>query len=319
VSELTLLRQLAPETEAPSAAAHALAARRLRHAARAEQRPPRIRRRALIPGLGFALAAVAAAVAIALGVSGPNAAPAAAAQLLTRAAEAARQQPSLVPLPPGRYLYVKSIDAYLATSTDPPPYSVLVPHVREIWLGGRRSYLHETSGKPVFLSERDRRRWIAAGRPPVTGQGASITAFRARSLDLPSDPNQAYEQLVAQARAKDSSFAWAMFQLIGDGLRETLATPEQRAALFAAAARVPGIVLIGHATDGAGRRGIAIAVRDDSNEERLQLIVDPKSGDLLAEQEVVLAGNPFGYPAGTVIGSATYVETALVAGKRARP
>jgi hypothetical protein len=49
------------------------------------------------------------------------------------------------------------------------------------------------------------------------------------------------------------------------------------------------------------------------------LILDPDTGILLAEQEVTLEHNAFGVTAGRVVGSATYLSTAIVDGPRARP
>ena len=49
------------------------------------------------------------------------------------------------------------------------------------------------------------------------------------------------------------------------------------------------------------------------------LVFDPSSSVLLAEGETTLAGNSFGYPAGTRIESITYLETAVVDSLGARP
>ena len=318
MSELAALRRIRPHAGPPSEAAYRLAADRLHDAILSERRSRLARHRMVLPGLGISLAAAVVAVVVII-ATGRSAAPASAAAVLERAAAAARSRPSLVSLPPGHFLYIRSVDAYLATDDDAPSFSVLLPHVSELWLGSHSGRLRERSGKPVFLSERDRRRWIAAGRPRLPGEGTSDMRIRSQRLMLPSRPDAAYAVLARQARTKDSSFAWAMFQLIGDDLRETLSAPAQRAALLAAAARVPGIVLVGNVTDRAGRRGVAIAVHSDDDHERLELIVDPGTGELLGEEEIVLAGNSFGYRPGTVIGHVTYLETAVVASDHARP
>ena len=316
MSELEVLRRMAPATSAPSPSGYERAAARLDLRIRQEARP-RLRRRLLRPGLG--LVACAAVLASVLAGLSTRTTESAAAPVLERAAAAARAQEA-TPLAPGEYLYIRSINGYLATRSDAPSYSVLIPQVREVWLGRSNGRLRETSGKPVFLSARDRARWVASGRPPLSGGDVpGDVRIRSRALDLPSDPDAAYARLEAQARAKDSSFAWAMFQLIGDGFRELRTTPAQRAALYAAAARVPGIELVGNVSDRAGRAGVAIAVRDDAGNARLQLIVDPKTGVLLGEEEVVLEGNAYGYPAGTIIGYATYTQTAVVDGDNTRP
>jgi len=322
VSELHVLRRSAPATAAPSEAARARALALLegrirseRHADRPVARTPPLPRRALVPVLAAAAVAAAAVVAV---VATRTTEPAAAA-VLERAAEAARGHAP--PLPgPGEYLYVRSVDASLATRVDEPSYSVLLPHVREVWLGPGSGRMRTTTGAPTFLSERDRARWIAAGRPPLPGATrVGDTRIRSRRSAVPADPAAAYAHLEAQARTKDSSFAWAMFQLVGGEFRHMLTTPAQRAALYAAAARVPGIDLVGDVTDRVGRSGVAIAVLTDDATARLQLVVDPGSGRLLAEEEVVLEGNAFAYPAGTVIAHTTYTHVELVDGVDARP
>jgi len=45
-------------------------------------------------------------------------------------------------------------------------------------------------------------------------------------------------------------------------------------------------------------------------------VVDPQTSALLAFEQVTLAGNELGYPAGTRVGYATY-ETAIVASRNA--
>jgi hypothetical protein len=49
------------------------------------------------------------------------------------------------------------------------------------------------------------------------------------------------------------------------------------------------------------------------------LVFDPKTSALLAEEQRALSDNDFGYEEGTVIGYATYHETAIVDSKRERP
>lgn len=314
MSELTLLRNVAPVTEAPSAQARGLAASRLADAIASASRAQHRRSRRLASAV--ALAATVAVAVAALTTLGTRATDAAAAAVLREAAAAARTQLALAP---DQYLYVRSENAYLATRADAPSFSALVPHVRERWLGRDGGRLRETSGKPIFLSARDRARWVTAGRPPIASGDVTDMRLRSRVSALPENPGAAFAALEREAKTKDSSFAWAMFQLIGAEFREVLTTPAQRSALLAAAARVPGIELIGDVTDRAGRRGVAVAVYDAARRARLQLIVDPASGQLLGEEEVVLGGNVFGYPAGTVIGHTTYTHSAVVADVDIRP
>jgi hypothetical protein len=60
-------------------------------------------------------------------------------------------------------------------------------------------------------------------------------------------------------------------------------------------------------------------MRDTANGIRHTLIFDPETSALLGEEESVLAGNVFDYPEGTVIGFATYLESAVVDAIKERP
>jgi len=272
-------------------------------------------RRLLLSATG--LAATAAAAGAVLLVAGPRGTDtAAAARVLRLAAATARQQPGLTNLGADQYLYTRSTNEYLDTvALRSGAFSALVPTSREIWL--RRDgtgWLHQVAGTPRFLSERDRQAWIAAGRPALSGSTDTViensdgsTAPMA-SLDLPTDPDALYAKLHHDAAGFGGRTYAEMFVMIGDDLRENYTTPAQRAALFEVAARLPGIQLVDGARDTTGRVADAVAIDDGSHHERLALLFDPKTRALLGEQDALLAGNELGYPAGTVIGSAAYVE-----------
>jgi RNA polymerase sigma-70 factor (ECF subfamily) len=110
-----------------------------------------------------------------------------------------------------------------------------------------------------------------------------------------------------------------MFTRLGDHLRETNISPRQRAALYEVAAKIPGVELVGRVRDPVGRTGLAVAMTYPSSGTRAMLVIDPETGVLLAEQNVTLADNFYGYPAGTVVGHATYVVTRMVDAVGDRP
>ena len=144
------------------------------------------------------------------------------------------------------------------------------------------------------------------------------SAGQMQSLDLPTDPTVLYARLAKDAKGHGDGLYTEMFTLVGDNLRENFTTPAQRAALYEVAARLPGVELIGDVIDAAGRAGIAVAVVDEDG-IREELVFDRTSYELLGEEQIVTSGNPFGYPAGTVIGHATYLERAVVGALKARP
>ena len=269
-----------------------------------------------------ALVAVGAAVAGALTLAGSHGtATASAAPVLRHAAAVARMQ-APVRLAAGEFLYTKSVDAYLDTTVESGHvYAALVPHVRESWIGPTGGRVLQTSGAPTFLSDHDREAWIAAGRPSVFGANAVMDEplDASHPLDLPANADALQARLKHDAAHFGERLNAEIFVLIGDSLRETNASPAQRAALYTVASRLPGVQLVGDVKDRAGRPGIAVSLPDDVNRTRDTLVFDPQTSVLLEEEEVTLAGNSFGYPAGTTIGHSTYIQTAVVSAIGTRP
>jgi hypothetical protein len=305
---LERIRELYPDSPPPLPKARARA--RLALVKRIERQPRRrLPRRILLPTAGLAAAAAAAAIAL-VGVGDEASIDASAAAVLRDAAVKVRAQE---PAGEGGVLYVKSVDAYLSTWADVGNFSVLVPHVREIWQGPRGGLLNSSSGRPKFLSERDRQAWIAAGRPNVyEGDTDSMRLPRQEASDLPSKPGALFERLEAEARGHSEGTHRQMFTRLGDYLRETNITPRQRAALYEVAARIPGVELVGTVRDPVGRKGIAVAMEQRNDGVRHTLVIDSATGTLLSEEQVTLENNSYGYPAGTVVGHSTYLKTRIV-------
>jgi hypothetical protein len=318
LAESAPVRDEALAGEAQTPTAHALL-ERITATPPVARRQPRVRtrRRLVVPALAAAVAVSVLAVAISNGSHGTESA---AAATLKKAASVARAQTPLIP-GPGQYLYTKSVDAYLDTTVPATgagtEYSVLVPRVRETWLGPDGGRLYSTSGKPRFLTSRDRARWIAAGRPSLAEAPAEDPLGAAKPLDLPSDPAALYARLQREAAGNGNGVDAEMFTLVGDSLRETSATPEQRAALFQVASEIPGVELVGRVEDTAGRPGIAVA--RDHDGIRSTLIFDPETSAMLSEEDVALPGNVFGVAPGTRIGYATYLVQAIVNSDTAKP
>lgn len=326
MSDLDLLRNAVKEPASASPRARARARAKLTDKIDASER--RRWRPSLLPLAGV-VTTLAVALGVFLSIGGGGSQDTAAAAVLRHAAKAALEQPGLDTLKPGQYIYTKSVDAYLNTTVISGPessFSVLVPHAREIWINRNwEGWLHETSGTPKFLSERDRQRWIAAGRPDLSGgvtdmplENQDGSTSQMQSLDLPTDPDALYSRLENDARGHGSGLYTEMYTLVGDNLRENFVTPAQRAALYEVAARLPGVELVGDVTDSAGRAGIAIAMVDE-DKIREALVFDRASYELLGEEQIVMSGNPWGYPAGTVIGHATYLKQAVVDALKKRP
>jgi hypothetical protein len=248
-------------------------------------------------------------------------------------------------MPARGYRYAKSEDAYRVyydacsipsgPSVCPAPapndwaFSVLVPHIREIWVGpdGSGRLLVKT-GEPRFLGPNDKATWEAAGKPQLDNPGTSDESFGPGGLSYTdfskysTDPDVLYDQIRQEAKGHGPSSDAEMLVLVGDLLRGTVAPPGLRAALFRVAARIPGVELVGEATDSAGRKGTAVArTSDDAGFlNRIELVFDPDTSELLAEREVLLERVDWiDAEPGTVIGYSVYLNSGVVDSTSERP
>lgn len=89
------------------------------------------------------------------------------------------------------------------------------------------------------------------------------------------------------------------------------ASPAVRAELYEAAAGLQGVESLGAATDHAGRQGVGLALNDQENGTRIELVFDPATGALLGTQTSA-AGPPAEQPPGTVVGWTVYLEKKVV-------
>jgi hypothetical protein len=118
---------------------------------------------------------------------------------------------------------------------------------------------------------------------------------------LPRDPAQllrrVYHDSAGHGRGRDDE----AFVYIRDVLRSGVVPADLRAALFGAAALIPGVRLVSDSVNLDGRHGVAVAMSDHGN-SRVELIFDPVSGEVIGEREVALrSGYLPGVRAGTTI------------------
>lgn len=87
-------------------------------------------------------------------------------------------------------------------------------------------------------------------------------------------------------------------------LGDKLATPRSRAAAFRALAALPGVRSVGTVKDAQGRSGVALAppwiTRVDGTVVEYQLVLDPRTYDILGDQMVVKRPGKDGIPAGAL-------------------
>jgi hypothetical protein len=190
----------------------------------------------------------------------------------------------------GQYVYIKSRVAWTGGAADGSGPQKLEPvHVREIWI--------PQTGSTGMIVE--------SGRQEVL-QGMSSNAH---DTDLPSDPAVLLRKIYKDNAGQGNSADGEAFTVIGDLLRESLMAPEITAALYRAAAEIPGVVQVPDAVDAAGRHGGAVARVERG--ERTEWIFDKATGAFLGERSS-LATATDGRPAGTLTGTTAVMQRAAV-------
>ncbi|MEU2611459.1 CU044_5270 family protein [Micromonospora sp. NPDC007271] len=212
---------------------------------------------------------------------------------LNRVALAAAAKPQQ-PVGAGQYIYIKSRVAYSILSDDSRRLDDL--HDREIWIP-------QSPGGRGALRE--------AGRPSDLG----ITVSNEEMVDLPSDPDLLLEKIYADTRGQGNSPDGEAFTAIGDLLRESLMPPKISAALYRAAAKIPGVVLVPDSVDAAGRHGVAVAHVEFG--ERTEWIFDKTTYEYLGERSYLVEDTSDG-KAGMLTATTAVITRAVVdrAGQR---
>jgi hypothetical protein len=102
---------------------------------------------------------------------------------------------------------------------------------------------------------------------------------------LPTNPPVLLAMIYKVERGHGPSADQEAFVTIGDLLRDKIAPPKVAAALYRAAALIPGVTLVRHATDAIGRQGVAVAQTADGI--RTELIFSKKSLKLIGERTIL--------------------------------
>ena len=230
-----------------------------------------------------ALVGAAAAVVAVIAVPLVSATPASAEAVLLAAAEAAGQQVD------------EAADAaywHVASEFERPGAA---PFRRDVWMGrSEESVLREqhpaedtaTDGATTQATDRTE----TFGGPVLVYVGEVALTWE-ELTSLPTDADELEARLRDMVGGHDSGEEKALWEGIVSLLWETPASPELRRALWQVAAGVPGVELLGTATDSAGREGTAVE-RDQLEEGSFReiYILDPDDGTLLETQSMDAAG-----------------------------
>ncbi|MFF0478310.1 CU044_5270 family protein [Streptomyces sp. NPDC004284] len=304
----------------------------IRTPAPAPAAPARPVRRALLIGAPVTAAALAAVLAVGtLTGGGTDAPPAAASRVeapvvpieegstvqlastVQRIAAAASAQ--RIPEPkPGQYIYIKSKVSFLTSmfngDTDESRTWVQPLHQREVWKSpdGRKGWLDEPGYQPDGGITLD-----------LGGQEGLPYLSYDWVKDQPADPDRLLAAVRATAgdggsRDRDQQ----AFEAIEEIINEQLVPAPTAAALYRAAAKIPGVSVVPHSQDAAGRTGLALARLDEQSGERTELIFDRKTFVYLGSRGVQI--KPSGEVApGTVVERTAVLERAVVDARKERP
>jgi hypothetical protein len=226
---------------------------------------------------------------------------------------AAAASASKTPEPgPGQYIYIKSKVSYLTvlhTDTVKSKTWVEPLHIREAW--------NSPDGKQGWLDE--------PGYQPKGG--VTLNSDVERSLNgpsydylktLPTDPDALLKKIYKETKGQGNSPDQQAFATVGDLLGEELVPAKLNAALYRAAAKIPGVVVVEHAEDAAGREGIALAHVDQKSGDRTEWIFDSKTYAYLGSRAVQVK-QAYGIKPGTVIDWTAVLERAVVDAQKQRP
>ncbi|SMG29820.1 CU044_5270 family protein [Agreia pratensis] len=146
--------------------------------------------------------------------------------------------------------------------------------------------------------------------PAGTFYGGSPKEISGDYDSLPRDPSQLLQTIYAKTDGQGQSRDGAALVWIADVLRSGTVPADLRAALYQAAAEIPGVTITEQQATLDGTTGIAIGRVETVTNARQDIIIDPKTGQFIGEREISLDAQN-GLPAGTA-SSSTAVTTTVV-------
>ncbi|MFI8082840.1 CU044_5270 family protein [Kitasatospora sp. NPDC086009] len=224
---------------------------------------------------------------------------------------------------PGQYIYVKSKVSFLSFShngdTDESRTWVQPLHQREVWRtpDALKGWLDE----PGYQAEGGIT--LDSDGPhskPVNGQDVPGAPLR-HSYDWlkaqPTDPDALLKVIyttVSGPRDRDQQ----AFETIRAIVNEQLVPAQSAAALYRAAAKVPGVIVVQNSQDAVGRTGLALARLDVQNGERTELVFDRTTFTYLGSRGIQVKQVNDIKP-GTVTERTAVLERAVVDAQKERP
>ncbi|MGW7361911.1 CU044_5270 family protein [Streptomyces sp. NPDC054841] len=223
---------------------------------------------------------------------------------------------------PGQYIYIESKAAgtHLRTVGDKTIVVSEELHRRQVWKSpdGTKGWLIDPAvndsleGETLSLPDE-------LGNIPEASLNGPSYDYLAK---LTTDPDALLAKIYKETKGHGNSPDQQAFTTIGDLVRESYPPAQLHSALFKAAAKIPGVVVVQDAVDAVGRHGVAVARLDETSGQREEWIFDRKSHVFLGERTVQVRQNT-GEDAllkpGTVISTTAVLNRAVVDGIKQTP
>lgn len=175
-----------------------------------------------------------------------------------------------------QFLYIESYtaDTHVKTVDDEHKVVSQEPQERRVWKSpdGKKGWLigpgSEEEGGETLDS-------------PHAGTGAynELTS-------LPTDPDALLKRIYKDSEGQGNGRDQAAFDRIGELIGESYPPAGLEAALYKAAAKIPGVVTVNDAEDVVGRSGVAVARLDEFSGQRSEWIFSEKTHVFLGERTV---------------------------------
>ncbi|MFD7439803.1 CU044_5270 family protein [Streptomyces sp. NPDC059909] len=223
---------------------------------------------------------------------------------------------------PGQYVYIesKTADTFLKTVDDKTTLASHELHRRQVWESpdGAKGWLIDPAvndspeGETLSLPDEQ-------GNTPTAHLNAPSYDYLAK---LTTDPDELLAKIYKETKGHGNSPDQEAFTTIGDLLGESYPPAELYSALFKAAAKIPGVVVVDDAVDAVGRHGVAVARLDETSGAREEWIFDKKTYVFLGERSVQvkrLSGPDALIKPGTVKFTSAIINRAVVDGIKQTP
>ncbi|MFJ5836025.1 CU044_5270 family protein [Streptomyces shenzhenensis] len=221
--------------------------------------------------------------------------------LLDRISLAAGQAPT-PQVRDDQYIYIESTtaDTYVRTVDDKHSVVSEKPHRRQVWESpdGRKGWLIEPGNSPD-------------GGETLNSPYAAAGAYN-DLVTLPTDPDALLKRFYEESKGQGNSPDQAAFEMIGDLIGESYPPAGLEAALYKAAAKIPGVVTVDDAVDAVGRHGVAVARLDEVSGERTEWIFDKKTYTFLGERRVQVQRGENSNPEDLLIKPGTITFTSAI-------